>query len=173
MSKQKEQGLSSLPDEIRALGERIKETLPRYTACLKGLSGLPSEFDKRFWVSCVRALLVKVRADHQKWQAQAPSAGLAAKLTTLALDVALKAAGMEPIAPPPYPEVGISISPSGIIKPTLLNYPSAEPGVISVTIEKFEAIARKVEDEIMKGTATPESEEDIPKLIYAAASQVQ
>jgi hypothetical protein len=79
---------------------------------------------------------------------------------------------MEPIVPPPYPEVGISISPSGIIEPTLLNYPSAGPGVISVTIEKFEGIARKVEEEIMKGTAVPKNEEDVPRLIYAVASQL-
>ena len=116
-------------------------------------------------------LLAKVRANHQRYQAQAQSADFLAKFTTLAIDVAFKAGRMEPVAPPPSPEVGISILPSGVIEPTLLNYPVARPGAISMPLEKFERICRRVEQEVTAGRVTPASEEELPKLIYVAASK--
>jgi len=172
MSNQRENSLSSLPDEIHALGERIKETMPRYTACLKGVSGLPSEFDRRFWVSRVQALVAKMKAEYEKYHAQAQSAGFTAKFATLAVDIALRAGGMEPIPPPESPRVGISLSPNGTIEPDLLNYPQRRPDAILFTFERFEAVAQRLGEEIMKGTAVPESEEDVPRLIYAVASQL-
>ena len=167
MSNQREWSFHHLPGEVRELKGKMEQVLPSYyLAGLKRLSQLPEEFNRRFWASCLEALLAKVKTDYQKWQAQAQSANFAAKFTTLALDVVLKAGGMEPVAPPTSPQVGISISPSGIIEPALLNYPCRQPNAILTTFEKFEAIAKRLRGEILNGTVVPNNEDEIPRLIY-------
>lgn len=63
----------------------------------------------------------------------------------------------------------ISISPTGKIEPTIFDDSYGQKGVTFVTISRFEAIARRLGDEIMKGKILPESESEIPKLIYDLA----
>ena len=118
----------------------------------------------------MEALLAKVKTEYQKWQAQANKADFLGKFATAAIDIALKAGKMEPIAPPPSPKVGISISPSGKIEPALLNNQYRQPGVIMITFEEFEAITERLKSEMLKGTVVPKSEDEIPKLIYSLAA---
>lgn len=170
MFSQRERSLDNLLGETRELKERIKQVLPSYTASLKELSSLPEEFERRFWASRVEALLQMVRADYQSFQAKAQTVDFLGKFMTLGMDIALKAGGMEPIAPPPPTQLGISVSPSGKIAPDWIDNPNREPGAIFVTYEEFVAIAQRLEDKLLKGTIVPSSEDEIPRLIYGEAS---
>jgi hypothetical protein len=147
----------------------MEQVLPSYLAGLERLSQLPEEFSHRFWASCLEALLAKVRSDYQKWQVQAQKVDFLAKFMTLGVDVALKAGGREPIAPPSFPQLGVSISSSGKIEPDWIGNPHREPKAIFVTYDEFMAIAQRVKDELLKGTIVPTSEDEIPKLIYNIA----
>ncbi len=169
MSSQRERTLDDLLSEVRQLKERMQKILPSYTASLKALSPLPDEFGGQFWVSCVEALLEKVEADYQKYQAQAQKADLWGKLMTLGVDIALKAGGMEPVPPPNSLRVGVSIYQSGKIEPALMDDPNKQPDAILVTYEEFAAIAQRLKDELLKGTTVPTSEAEIPKLVYNLA----
>jgi len=147
----------------------MKGSLPSYTASLKRLSQLPEEFERRFWVPCIEALLEKVKVDYQKYQAQAQEADLRGKLLTLGLDIALRVGGMEPIPLPDSLRVGISMRPSGKIAPALMDDPNRQPNAVIVTYEEFVAIAQRLKDGLLKGTIVPTSEDEIPKLIYTLA----
>ncbi|MCD6453611.1 MAG: hypothetical protein J7K77_04940, partial [Dehalococcoidales bacterium] len=92
------------------------------------------------------------------------------KFMTLGIDVVLKAGGVEPIALPASPRIGISMSPSGKIEPTLIDDLNRQPDAILITFEKFEAITQRLRDEILKGIVMPKSENEIPKLIYSLAA---
>jgi len=166
MFNQREWSLHDLPGEVRELKGRMEHLLPSYLAGLQRLSQLLEEFNRRFWVSCLEALLAKVKTNYQKYQTQAQSADFMAKFATLAMDIALKAGGMEPVVPPESPRVGISLSPTGTIEPDLLNYPQRQPNAIVIAYEKFEAIAQRLKGEILEGTLVPKSKDEIPKLIY-------
>ena len=169
MSGQREHSLDNLLSEIRELKERMKRSLPSYTASLKELPQLSEGFERRFWVSCVEALLEKVEADYQKYHAQAQKADLWGKLMTLGVDIALKAGGMEPVPPPNSLRVGVSIYQSGKIEPALMDDPNKQPDAILVTYEEFAAIAQRLKDELLKGTTVPTSEAEIPMLIHTLA----
>jgi len=169
MFDQRERSLDDLLGEIRELKERMKGILPSYTASMKELSQLPQEFERRFWVSPVEALLEKVKADYQKYQAQAQRADLLGRFMTVGVDIALKAAGIEPIPLPNSLRVGISISASGKIEPALIEDPNRRQGAVLVTYEEFSAIAQRLKDELLKGTIVPTSEDEIPKLIHNLA----
>jgi hypothetical protein len=170
MSNQVEQSLDSLLSEARHLKEMMKGMLPSYTASLKELSQLPEEFERRLWLPSVEALLEKVKADYQKYQAQAQKADLWGKLTTLWVDIALRAGGMEPIPLPDSLRVGISMHPSGKIEPALMDDPNKQPDAVAVIYQEFVAIAQRLKDELLKGTIVPTSEDEIPGLIYHFAS---
>jgi len=173
MSNQREWSLHDLPGEVRELKDRMEHLLPSYLAGLERLCQLPEEFNRRFWVSCLEALLAKVKTNYQKYQTQAQSADFMAKFATLTMDIALKAGGMEPVVPPESPRVGISLSPTGTIEPDLLNYPQRRPDAILLTLERFETVAQRLGGEIMKGTVVPENEGEIGKLIYDLALNPQ
>jgi hypothetical protein len=166
MSVQREQSLGNFLSETGQLKETVKAVLPSYAALLKGMSHLPEEFERRFWASCVDALLEKVRGDHQEYQAQTRKARLYGKLITLAADIVLKAGGLEPMPFPDSLRVGISLHSSGEIQPALIDDPIKQPGAIVVTYERFVAIVQKLEDDLLKGTIVPTSEDEIPKLVY-------
>ena len=170
MFSQGEHSLDNLLGETRELKERIKQVLPSYTASLKELSSLPEEFERRFWASRVEALLQTVKADYENFRAKAQKADLLGKFVTLGIDIALKAGGMEPIAPPPPTQLGISVPPSGKIAPDWVDNPYREPEAIFVTYEEFMAIAQRLEDKLLRGTIVPSSEDEIPRLIYGEAS---
>lgn len=165
MSSQRELSLDSLLDEIHELKERMARIFPSYTASLKELSQLPEEFERRFWASRVEALLQTIKADYQNLQAKGQKADLLSKFMTLGIDIALKAGGMQPVALPPSPHIGISISPSGKIEPALLDDPYKPPNVILLTFEEFEAITQRLKVELSKGTIVPTGEGEIPGLI--------
>jgi len=169
MSSQREHSLDSLLGEIRQLKDRMGQVFPSYIALLKELSSLPEEFERRFWASRVEALLEKVKADYQKYQAQAQKADLLSKFMTLGIDIALKAGGMQPVALPPSPRIGISISPLSKIEPALLDDPYKPPNVILLTFEEFEAIAQRLKVELLKGTIVLADEGEIPRLIRGLA----
>ena len=170
MSNQRERSLDDLLNEVRQLRERIKAILPSYTALLKEVSQLPEGFEYGFWASCVEALLEKVKADYQKYQAQAQKADLWGKSVTLMADIVLKAGGMEPMPLPNPLRIGVSIHPSGKIEPALMDDPNKLPDAILVTYEEFLAIAQRLKDRLLKGTIVPTSEDEIPELIYNLAS---
>ena len=166
MSDQKERSLDDLLSEVRQLKERIKAILPSHTALLKELSRLPDELEGRFWASRVEVLLEKVRADYQTYQAHAQKADLWGKFMTVGVDIILKAGGMEPVPLPDPLRVGVSISPSGKIVPSIIDEPNRQPDAVLVTHEEFLAIAQRLKEELLKGTIVPSSEDEIPKILY-------
>ena len=168
MSNQRVHSLDDLLNEVRQLKEKIKAILPSYTALLKEVPQLPEGFEYRFWASCVEALLEKIKADYQKYHAQAQKVDLMGKLMTMGMNIALKTGGMEPVPPPSSLRVGLSIHPSGKIEPTLMDDPNRQ-GAILVTYEEFTAIAQRLKDELLKGTPVPRSEDEIPGLIHTLA----
>ncbi len=171
MSNQREWSLNNFLGEVRELKDRMEKVFPSYLASLEKTSRLPIEFDRRWWSSRVEALLVKVKTDYQKYQAQAQKADFLGKFMTLAVDVALKAGGMEPIAPPASLQVGVSISPSGKIEPALSDDPNRQPEAIFVTFDQFEAIAQRLKGKLLKGTVMPANEGEIPRLVYGLAAE--
>lgn len=171
MSNQRVHSLDNLLDEIRELKERMKGILPSYTALLKETSQLPEGFEYRFWASRVEALLEKVKADYQKYQAQAQKVDLWGKSVTLMVDIVLKAGGKEPMPLPNSLWTGVSIHPSGKIEPALMDDPNRLPDAILVTYEEFLAIAQRLKDKLLKGAIVPTSEDEIPKLIYGLAAE--
>ena len=171
MSSQNEHGLGDILCVVGQLKERIKAILPSYTASLKELSQLPDEFERRFWASRVEALLQMVKADYENFRAKAQEVDFLAKFMTVGIDIVLKAGGMQPIAPPPPPQLGVTISSSGNIEPDWLDNPNREPGAIFVIYEEFMAIAQKLKDELLRGTIVPTSEDEIPTLVYNLASK--
>ena len=90
---------------------------------------------------------------------------LLTKLGALGIDMALKAGGMQPIAPPPSPQPGITISSSGKIGPDWRGNPHREPGAIFLTYGQFMAIAEKLKERLLKGAIEPGSEGEIPRLV--------
>ena len=63
--------------------------------------------------------------------------------------------------------------PSGKIDPALIDDPNKPPDAILVTCEEFLAIAQRLKDRLLKGTIVPNSEDEIPELIYNLASSKQ
>ena len=171
MSNQKEHSLNDLLSEVRQLKERIKAILPSYTALLREVSHLPQEFEGIFWASCVESQLEKVKSSYQEYQAQAQKADLWGKFMTVGVDIILKAGGMEPVPLPNSLRLGVSISPSGKIVPTLMDDPNRQPDAVIVTYEEFVAVAQRLKDELLKGTLVPSSEDEIPRLIHSVASK--
>ena len=140
-------------------------------ASVEKTSRLPIEFERRWWPSRVEALVVKVKTDYQKYQAQAQKADFLGKFMTLGIDTVLKAGGMEPILPPASLQIGISISPSSKIEPALFDDPNRQPDVILITFEEFEAITQRLRGELLKGAIVPTSEDEIPRLVYGLAAE--
>lgn len=169
MCTQRKHSLDSYLSEISELKERMRQVFPSYIASLKELSSLPEEFERRFWASHVKTLLQTVKADYDNFQAQAQKVDFLGQFMTLGIGVALKAGGMQPIAPPPPMQLGIVILPSGEIKPTVLDERRPKQDAILLSIDRFEAIAQRLMDVTMKGEIVPESEEEIPKLVYSLA----
>jgi len=171
MSNQREWSLNKFLGEVRELKERMEKVFPSYLASLEKVPQLPVEFEHRWWSSRAEVLLEKVRADYQKYQVQAQKADFLGKFMTLGIDVALKAGGMQPVALPPSPRIGISMSPSGKIEPALIDDLNRQPDAILITFEKFEAITQRLKGEILKGKVVPKSEDEIPRLVYGLAAE--
>jgi len=169
MSTQKEKNLHDFPAEMRELRVKMEGLLPDHLAALRRVCQIPQEFKRRFWVSEVEALVRKVRTDYEKYRFQAIGVTLFGKTAEAMASLFLQATGHQPIAPSAPLQTCISIYPSGRIEPALLDSSSRQEGAVLVTIEKFEAIARMLRDEIMKGRVVPQSEEEIPKLIHDMA----
>jgi hypothetical protein len=140
----------------------MRQILPSYITLLREVGSLPEEFERRFCASRVEALLQTVRTDYESFQAKARKVDFLGKFMTVGMDMVLKAGRMEPVAPPPSLQLGVSISSSGKIEPDWIGNPHREPEVIFVTYEEFMAIARKLKERLLKGTIVPASEEEIP-----------
>jgi len=148
----------------------MKQVLPSHIALLKELSSLPQEFERRFWASRLEALLETVRADYENFQAQAQKVDFLGKFMTVGIDVVLKAGGMQPIEPPAPPQLGVTISSTGKIRPDWLDNPDREPGAIFLTYEQFMATTQELKQKLLEGEIVPASEAEIPRLIYREAS---
>jgi len=94
MSSQREHSLDNLLNETRELKERIRQALLSYIASLKELSSLPQEFERRFWTSCLEALVETVQKDYESFKAKAQKVDFLGKFMTMGIDVVLKAGGM-------------------------------------------------------------------------------
>ncbi len=171
MCSQNERSLDDLLSEVRQSKERMKAILPSYTASLKEVSQLPDEFERRFWASRVEALLQMVKADYENFRAKAQKVDFLGKFMTVGIDMVLKAGGMEPIAPPPPPQLGVTVSSSGKIGPDWIDNPHRDPAAFFATYEEFMTIAQRLKDELLKGTVLPTSEDEIPKLVCNLASK--
>jgi len=169
MSTQKEKKLDDFPAEMRQLRVKMEGLLPDYLAALRRVCQIPQEFERRVWASRVQALAQKVRADYEKHTFQAIEVTLFGKMAEVMANFALQATGHQPITPSAFLQTCISIYPSGRIERALLDSSSRQEGAVLVTIEKFEAIARRLRDEIMKGKVVLQREEEIPKLIHDMA----
>lgn len=150
--------------------ERMRQVFPSYIASLKELSSLPEELERRFWASRLEALVETVKTDYESFQAKARRVDLLGKFMTVGMDMVLKAGGMQPIAPPSPLQLGISISPSGKIRPDWRDNSNREPGTIFVTYQEFMATIQELKEKLIKGTIVPTTEDEIPGLIYNEAS---
>ena len=168
MSSQREHSLDSFLKETRQLKESMRQALPSYVALLKELSPLPQELERRFWASRLEALVEGVRKDYEGFKARMQNLDFFTKLTTAGIDMALNVGGMQPIAPPPSPQPGITISSSGKIEPDWLDNPDREAGAIFLTYEQFMATIQKLKEKLLKGSIVPTSG-GIPRLIYGEA----
>lgn len=157
--------------EVRELKGRMEKTFPSYLASLEKTSGLPIEFERRWWASHVEALLVKVKTDYQKYQARAIKGDFLGKFMVLGIDMVLKAGGMEPVKLPAPFQVGISIYPAGKIEPALFDDTNRQPDTIFVTFDQFESIAQGLKGKLLKGTVVPANEGEIPRLVYGLAAE--
>jgi len=162
---QREQNLDNFLNEVHQLRDRMENVLPSYLASLERVSHLPEELEHRWWSSRVDTLLRRVKSDYQNYQSQAQKVDFFGKFMTLGIDIALKAGGMQPVALPPSPCIGISISSLSKIEPALLDVQYKPPNVILLTFEEFEAIAQRLKAQLLKGTIVPTSEDEIPRLI--------
>ena len=171
MSSQREYSLDSFLDETRELKERMKQVLPSHIALLKELSSLPEEFERRFWASRVEALLQTVQKDYESFQAKAQKVDFLGKFMTVGIDMVLKAGGMQPIAPPPSLQLGVTISSLGKIEPDWLDNPDRKPGAIFMTYEQFMATIQKLKEKLLIGAIELTSEEEIPRLLYKLGSK--
>lgn len=165
MCSQEERSLENLPKETCELRQRLEKLLPPYVAALERLRKAPEEFSRRFWASRVDELLGKVKLDYQNYQAQARVADLFGKFTVVAVDIALKAAGIEPIEPPASLQICISISETGKIEPAVVSDSFMQADVILISFEELEKLTLMLKDEILKGEITLGAEDEIPKLI--------
>lgn len=169
MSSQREYSLDSFCMEVHELKGKMESLLPGYVAVLQRLCQIPEEFGRRFWASHVEALVRKVKTDYENYQFDAQKANLVGKITERAVDAILLAMKQQPIPFPEPLQPCISISSSGKIEPAIFDASRRQEGAILVTIEKFETIARRLEDEVMKEKVTPKSGDEIPRLIYELA----
>jgi hypothetical protein len=169
MSTQKEQRLDNFPGEVRELRGKMEGLLPDYVAALAKLCRMPEEFKRRFWVSHVQALVQKVKADYKNYEFETLKANLLGKMTETMVNLAWQVTGQQPVTHTNPLQACLSLYPTGRIQPGLLGDFSKQYGAILISVEKFEAIAQRLEDRIMKGDILPKSEDEIPKLIYNLA----
>lgn len=170
MSGQIENKLDTLLDEICQLKDRMQVILPSYVALLEEISRLPEEFERRCWVSCVEAQLEKLKTGYPEYQAQVLEANLKLMMMVQFMNLAAKMGGMEPEPLTKIIQAGVSIRPSGAMALAPVGDPNKWPDAVIVAYEEFMAIVKRLEDELLKGTIVPASEEEIPKLIYRYVS---
>jgi hypothetical protein len=155
------------------LREEVDSLVAGYVALLQKLSQVPEEFERRFWVPHIEAVLEKVRIDYRNHESQALKASLFGKMAETIVNLGWAATGQQPMAHVTPLQTCISISPSGRIKPALLGDPSRRQGNILLNMDRFERVAQKLKDEIMSGKVILESEDEIPKMMYDRALRSQ
>jgi hypothetical protein len=173
MSTQRGKSLEDLLSETRMLREEADSLVTDYIALLQKLSRVPEKFERRFWVPYIEAVLEKARTDYRNYESQALKANLLGKMTETMVNLVAQATGQRPMAHVTPLQTCISISPSGEIEPALFGDPSKRQGHILLSMDGFERIAQKLKEEIMSGKVVPESEHEIPKLMYDLALRPQ
>ncbi|MFP3975707.1 MAG: hypothetical protein ACLFVK_05730, partial [Dehalococcoidia bacterium] len=166
MSNQDRDSLQKLLDETGALKQRMEQSLPSYIELLQGVSALPGELSRRYWASCVEALLRDIEPRYHKLEDQARQSYYQARFISLGMSAISRVMGMQPMPPPDQIQVGISLSPSGEIDPDWIDGPEKAPDAIFVGYNQFLAIAQGLKGKLMRGEVTPSSEGEIPKLLY-------
>jgi hypothetical protein len=151
----------------------MESLLPGYVAALRKLCQMPEEFEHRFWVSHVEALLYKVKSQYENYHFQAQKANLFGKMAETMVNLAWQATEQRPIPYSTPLQTCISISPLGKIEPALFGDPSRRQGNILLSMDRFERVAQNLNDEIMSGKVILESEDEIPKMMYDRALRSQ
>jgi hypothetical protein len=155
------------------LREEVDSLVADYIALLQRLSQVPEEFEHRFWVPYIEAVLEKARTGYKNYESQALKANLLGKMAETMVNVVAQATGQWSMAHVTPLQTCISISPSGEIEPALFGDPGKKQGHILLSMDGFERIAQKLKEEIMSGKVIPESEHEIPKLMYDLAVKSQ
>jgi hypothetical protein len=137
------------------LREEVDSLFPGYVALLHKLSQMPDEFERRFWVPHVEAVLEKTRIDYRNYESQALKANLFGKMAETIVNFGWAATGQRPMAHVTPLQTCISISPSGRIEPALFGDPNRRQGNILLSMDGFERVAQKLKDEIMSGKVIP------------------
>jgi hypothetical protein len=151
------------------LREEVDSLVAGYVALLQKLSQVPEEFEHRFWVPHIEAMLEKARIDYRNYESQALKANLLGKITETMVNLVAQATGQRPMAHVTPLQTCISVSPSGKIEPALFGDQGGKQGNILLSMDGFERIAQKLKEEIMSGKVIPESKHEIPKLMYDLA----
>ena len=157
--------LEDLLAELLKLRGKLEEILPSHTAALNRLPRIPVEFDRRYWVSRVDLLLGKIKGEYERYQAEVNRANLVGRFMTVAIDAAMKMGGLGPMPAQPPMEACIAISSSGEVKLSLRDAHAGPSGAVLLTFQEFEKLALRLKDNILKGLATPNSDDEIPKMI--------
>ena len=151
------------------LRAELEQLIPAYTAAVRKLSRKPEEFDRKGCASWVDALVNRVRADHQRWEVARQRVGLISMLATAAANIALMAVRYQPVPPPANPVVVVAILPDGKLRPALASEFAGRGDVALLTWREFEATARKVKEQVLRGEARISGEDEIPALIRRLA----
>jgi hypothetical protein len=165
MCSQSENRLENLLIESQKLRENLENFFPSYVAALNRLSQVPTEFERRYWVSRLDLFLEKVSSDYKKYQAEVNKANFMGQFMGRAMDVMMQAGRLGPISPLSPLEGCLAIWPSGKIEPTYKGATSKQSEAVLVRFEEFEKLTQKLKDGILKGMVTLKSEDEIPNLI--------
>lgn len=169
MSTQRECSCKGLLEGLPDLRNRLERILPAFIGVVKELSTRPQEFDRRVWLSWVDSLVDMVWADYQRWQGARQRVQFLCQFTTLAVGLALKAAGQQPVAPGPSPLVVIAIFSDGQVRACLSGDFASRADVVELTWEKFASLASQVKEGIRRGQFRLEKETQVGPLIRQLA----
>lgn len=115
------------------------------------------------------ALVGRVRAEYQRWEAAGQRVDLVAMLVTAAANLALMAGRHQPVPPATSPVIVVAILPDGSFRPALASEFVGRGDVALLTWREFEASARKLKEQVLHGEARLSGEDEVPALIRRLA----
>ena len=169
MSTQRECNCKGPLERLPDLRDRLQKILTPLSGAIKELSARPQEFDRRVWLSWVDSLMDRVWADYQRWQDARQRVQFLCQFTTMAVGLALKAAGQQPGAPVSSPPVVIVLLPDGQVHACASGDFASRPDVVELTWERFTSLARQVKEGIQRGQSRLEKETQVGALIRRLA----